>query len=230
MTRILLVEDEVLVGTMVRMNLESEGHEVLWQRDAETAWQVLEGQAGHFDLVLLDIALPGMSGLDLLEKLRAAELGTPVLMLTARNAVGTKVAALDHGADDYLTKPFDVPELVARVRAMIRRSQAEREIPTDQLVHIGAFEVDLRARRAASREGPVTLSDKEVRLLQLFLASEGETLKRADILDVVWGMDAWPSERTVDNFILRLRKLFELDHTAPRHFLTVRGVGYCFAP
>ncbi|MAE29347.1 MAG: response regulator transcription factor [Planctomycetota bacterium] len=228
MTRILLVEDEELVGTMVRMNLESEGHEVVWLRDAEAAWQTLASSAGRFDLVLLDIALPGMSGLDLLEKLRAAELGTPVLMLTARSDVSTKVAALDHGADDYLTKPFDVPELVARVKAMIRRSQAEREIPTDQLVHIGEYEIDLRARRAASREGAVTLSDKEVRLLQLFLSSEGETLKRADILDIVWGMDAWPSERTVDNFILRLRKLFELDHTQPRHFLTVRGLGYRF--
>lgn len=226
MTRILLVEDEDLVGTMVRMNLESDGHEVLWLRDAEKAWIKLTGGDGRFDLVLLDISLPGMTGLDLLEKMRMAEKGAPVLMLTARSDVQTKVKALDYGADDYLSKPFDVSELVARVRAMIRRSQAAREIPTTQVVRVGAFEIDLRARRALSQEGEVVLSEKEVRLLQLFLASEGATLKRADILDVVWGMNAWPSERTVDNFILRLRKLFEEDPGAPRHFLTVRGVGY----
>jgi two-component system, OmpR family, alkaline phosphatase synthesis response regulator PhoP len=226
--KILLVEDEELVGTMVRLNLESAGYRVAWIRNgSEAAERVV---AETFDLILLDIALPGLNGLSVLQGLRKSGVETPVMMLTARSDVPTKVEALDFGADDYLPKPFDVAELVARVNALLRRSRADRAIPSDQLVQIGEHEVNLETRRAQSSEGDVTLSEKEAALVRLLLRSRGKVLTRSDILDEVWGMDVSPSERTVDNFIVRLRKLFEPDPERPIHILTVRGEGYRFVP
>ena len=148
----------------------------------------------------------------------------------ARSDVETKVQALEIGADDYLPKPFDVAEMIARVNALVRRSQAERQIPSDNLVSISGFEINLLTRQATSNEGQVMLSEKETALIRLLVRSQGQVLSRADILDEVWGMDVSPSERTVDNFIVRLRKLFEPDTEKPRHFITVRGEGYRFVP
>jgi two-component system, OmpR family, alkaline phosphatase synthesis response regulator PhoP len=226
--KILLVEDEELVGTMVRLNLESAGYRVVWIRNGSEAAE--RAAAESFDLILLDIALPGLNGLSVLRGLRKSGLETPVMMLTARSDVPAKVEALDFGADDYLPKPFDVAELVARVNALLRRSRAERAIPSDQLVHIGEHEVNLETRRAGSSDGDVTLSEKEAALVRLLLRSRGKVLTRSDILDEVWGMDVSPSERTVDNFMVRLRKLFEPDPEKPIHIITVRGEGYRFVP
>ena len=226
--RILLIEDEELVGTMVRMNLEGAGYEVRWSRNG------LEGRAlaqiESFDLILLDIALPGKSGLEILEEIRRSGVGTPVMMLTARSDVPTKVEALQMGADDYLPKPFDVAELIARAHALVRRSQSEREIPTDQRVHIGPYEANFETREARTNEGSQVLSEKEAALLRLLVRARGRTLSRSDILEEVWGMDVAPTGRTVDNFILRLRRLFEPEPEQPRHIITVRGVGYRFIP
>jgi two-component system, OmpR family, alkaline phosphatase synthesis response regulator PhoP len=183
-----------------------------------------------FDLILLDIGLPGADGITVLAGLRRAGIGTPVLMLTARGDVATKVETLELGADDYLPKPFDVSELQARVKALVRRSRARREVPSSQVVRIGSFQVNLGNREALTNEGQVTLSEKEAAFLGLLVRADGQTLRRSDILDAVWGVDAMPTERTVDNLVLRLRKLFEPDPDAPRHILTVRGVGYRFAP
>ena len=226
--KILLVEDEELVGTMVRLNLESAGFVVVWIRNGSEAAE--RAAAESFDLILLDIALPGLNGLSVLRGLRKGGVQVPVMMLTAHSDVPTKVEALDFGADDYLPKPFHVAELVARVNALLRRSRAERAIPSDQVVRIGEHEVNLETRSARSFEGDVTLSEKEAALLRLLLRSRGKVLTRSDILDEVWGMDASPSERTVDNFIVRLRKLFEQDPERPAHILTVRGEGYRFVP
>lgn len=226
--KILLVEDEDLVGTMVRLNLESAGYLVVWIRNGSEAAERAAEEA--FDLILLDITLPGMSGLSVLRRLRETGLQTPVMMLTARSDVPTKVEALDFGADDYLPKPFHVAELVARVSALLRRSRAERAIPSDQLVQIGEREINLETRRALTSEGEVTLSEKEAALVRLLVRSRGKVLTRSDILDEVWGMDVSPGERTVDNFILRLRRLFEADPERPAHILTVRGEGYRFVP
>jgi DNA-binding response OmpR family regulator len=213
---------------MVRMNLESAGYEVRWFRNG------LEGRAlaqiEPFDLILLDIALPGISGLEILEEIRRSGVGTPVMMLTARSDVPTKVSALQMGADDYLPKPFDVAELIARAHALVRRSQSEREIPTDQLVRIGPYEANFETREAKTNEGNQMLSEKEVALLRLLVRARGRTLSRSDILEEVWGMDVSPTGRTVDNFILRLRRLFEPEPEQPRHIITVRGVGYRFVP
>lgn len=227
-SQILLVEDEDLVGTMVRMNLEGAGHEIVWVRDGTLALERLEHDT--FDLILLDIALPGADGLTVLQQIRGRGVGTPIMMLTARSDVPTKVQALEQGADDYVPKPFDVAEMIARVNALVRRSQADRELPADQIVRIGEHKIDLDTRRASSNEGDVQLSEKEVLLLRMLVRSRGRVLTRSDILEDVWGMDVSPTERTVDNFILRLRKLFEPEPERPRHILTVRGEGYRFVP
>jgi len=226
--KILLVEDEELVGTMVRLNLESAGYQVAWLRNGSEGME--RAAAERFDLILLDIGLPGLNGLSVLRALRKDGVETPVMLLTARSDVPTKVEALQIGADDYLPKPFDVAELLARVNAVLRRSRSERAIPSDQLVRVGEHGINLETRRAQSTEGEVTLSQKEAALVKLLLRSGGKVLTRSDILDEVWGMDVAPSERTVDNYIVRLRRLFEPDPENPIHILTVRGEGYRFVP
>jgi DNA-binding response OmpR family regulator len=224
--KILLVEDEELIGTMVRLNLEAADFQVVWAKNGIDAARAAESEP--FDLVLLDIELPGMDGLSVLKKVRKAGIGTPVMMLTASGDVPTKVRALDSGADDYLPKPFDTAELVARVNALVRRSRADREIPSDKIVSIGGCEVNLETRQARTLQGETTLSEKETALIRMLVRSRGMVLKRSDILEEVWGMDSFPTERTVDNFVVRLRKLFEPDPENPVHIITVRGEGYRF--
>lgn len=226
--RLLLIEDEELVGTMVRMNLEGAGYEVVWLKEGSQVQKV--AQAEPFDLILLDIAMPGQDGLTVLKGLRGSGLSTPIMMLTARSDVLTKVEALEIGADDYLAKPFDVAEMIARVHALVRRSRADRQIPSDRLVHIGDHEINLETRQAGTNEGDLVLSEKEVDIIRLLVRSRGQVLSRSDILEEVWGMDVSPTERTVDNFIMRLRKLFEPEPDRPKHFITVRGEGYRFVP
>ncbi len=228
MSRLLLIEDDELVGTMIRMNLEAEGHEIHWCRDGDEGLQW--GMEQHFDLILLDISLPGMDGLRILGSLRRREVGTPVLMITARSDVDSKVHALDAGADDYLPKPFELAELLARVRALVRRSTAQREIPSSRLVRFDGFEVNLDTRVAITPHGEVTLSEKEAAILGMLVRGGGQTVTRTEILEEVWGMDRFPVERTVDNYLLRLRKIFEADPTRPRRILTVRGEGFRFVP
>jgi two-component system, OmpR family, alkaline phosphatase synthesis response regulator PhoP len=224
--KILLVEDEELLGTMLEMNLRQEGYEVHWLQEGKPA--LSDPCAAGCDLIILDIMLPDITGLDVLKQLREKEVSTPVLMLTAMSDVDTKVNSLDLGADDYLTKPFDLPELLARIRALIRRSQGERHLPSSGLLLIGTSEINLETRRATSQRGEVRLSAKEAELLGLFARNIGRPLSRTEILESVWGMDVWVTERTVDNFVLRLRKLFEPDPLQPAHFITIRGVGYQF--
>ncbi len=228
MSRILLVEDDELVGTMVRMNLENVGHDLRWCRDG------VEGLAAAletpYDLVLLDISLPGQDGYAVLQGIRRQGIGTPVLMLTARSDVGSKVRALDMGADDYLPKPFDIAEMVARVKALVRRSTAERQLPASRVISFGRYRLDLDSREAETNEGRVVIGEKDAEILALLVKADGAVLSRADIIEEVWGLDAFPVERTVDNYLVRLRKLFEPDHRQPRHILTVRGAGFRFLP
>lgn len=228
MSRVLLIEDDELVGTMVRINLTSDGHELRWETDGAAGLQA--ALAEPWDLVLLDISLPRLDGIRLLEQLRRRGSGTPVLMLTARSDVLTKVQTLDLGADDYLSKPFDVNELIARVRALVRRSRAEREPPADRRLRVGDWDVRLDTRHMTAPGRQTTLSEKEAAILELLARAGGQPVSRADILEEVWGMDAYPTERTVDNYLLRLRKLFEPEPEQPRHILTVWGVGYRLVP
>ena len=224
--RILLVEDETLVADMVRMNLEHGGFQVDVASTGTAAVEVLA--RGRYDLVLLDVMLPGLDGFEVARRARAAGVLAPILMLTARGETSAKVAGLDAGADDYLTKPFAMPELLARVRALIRRHTSARGAPTTRELRFGVYQISLDSREAITNEGRATLTEKECALLEHLAAREGELLTRTDILENVWGMDQFPTARTVDNYILRLRKLFEPDPEAPRHIRTVRGRGYRF--
>lgn len=224
--KLLLVEDEALIGEMVRLNLDQEGYEVEWVKDGRVALNRI--RASSFDLLILDLNLPGLSGFEVARIMRKEGILTPILMLTVRADTASKVRGLTVGADDYLVKPFEVAELMARVHALIRRSQGARHPPSHQLVQMGSFSVNLETRNAVTNEGEMTLSEKEVEILRLFVLHRGEVLSRADILDEVWGMDADPTTRTVDNYVMRLRRLFEPQPDHPRHFITVRGRGYRF--
>jgi two-component system alkaline phosphatase synthesis response regulator PhoP len=224
--RILLVEDEELIGRMVELNLRQEGFEVTWVKTGPEAER--RAFSEPYDLMVLDAMLPGLSGFELARRLRAARETLPVLMLTALGQTADKVRGLEAGADDYLAKPFDLAELKARVRALVRRAQGARHVPSTHVVRFGPFEVNFRTFEAVTREGRVALSEKEARLVEMFWRHRGETLSRADILEEVWGMNAFPTERTVDNVVVRLRKLFEEDPEQPRRIVSVRGQGYRF--
>ena len=222
--RILLVEDEPLVAELVALNLRHSGFEVVHAptiREAE-----LRLATPGFTLGVFDVMLPDGDGFALVQRARSAGHTFPILMLTARNDTASKVRGLDSGADDYLTKPFDVPELLARVRALVRRTRTGAvNVP---VLAIGTHSVRIDTGLASTNEGELVLSEKELALLRLFVDREGQLLTRADILEEVWGMDSFPTDRTVDNFIVRLRKLFEPDANEPVHFITLRGRGYLF--
>ena len=227
--RVLLIEDDELIGTMVEMNLSSAGYEVTWAQDGETGLEHARQQ--RFDAFVFDLMLPGLDGLEVAGRLRAEGVTTPVLMLTARGETETKVRALDIGADDYLVKPFDMEELLARVRALVRRGQAAGELPAEQRVDVAGGELDLDALVWRGPDGSERrLTEKEAGVLALLARNPGRTLSRAEILEEAWGLDADPPERTVDNFVLRLRRLVEEDPDRPRHLTTVRGKGYRWEP
>ncbi len=223
---ILLVEDEPLVRDLVVLNLEHAGYAV------ETAENFPQGMAklNHpsFALAIFDVMIPGGDGFGLLKRARELGLGFPILLLTSRSETQSKVRALDGGADDYLTKPFDVPELLARVRALLRRNSQSLPAPAPARFEFGNYWIRFDTGQAHTNEGEVTLSEKELRLMELFVRAENRALSRTDILEEVWGMDAFPTDRTVDNFILRLRKLFESTPDTPQCIVTVRGRGYLF--
>lgn len=224
--KIAVVEDNELIANMIKLNLEQDEFEVCCFPRGE---EMLERTGRElFDLVVLDILLPGISGLKVLEKLRKNGFNVPVLMLTVEAGVQDKINALDTGADDYLVKPFNMEELLARVRALIRRSHGKRAIPSNQILVINNFKIDLSTRKCESNTGEVVLSEREIKLLSYFSRHPGQTLKRADILEEVWGMDVSPTPRTVDNFVLKFRKLFESNPENPCHFISVRNEGYRF--
>jgi two-component system, OmpR family, alkaline phosphatase synthesis response regulator PhoP len=181
-------------------------------------------------LAIVDVMLPGGEGFQLVRDARDAGVRYPILMLTARSEVQAKVRGLDCGADDYLTKPFDVAELQARIRSLLRRATGTVATAPKAMQLGSAFSVRFDTGQAVTSEGEVTLSDKELKLMELFSRNVDKVLARADILEEVWGMDAFPTDRTVDNFVLRLRKLFEPNPENPVHFVTVRGRGYLFRP
>lgn len=228
MYRVALIEDEALIREMIRLNLEKKGYRVECFDLGEGFLDRLADAA--YDVILLDIMLPGMPGEEVLKEIRKRGVTAPVMMVTARGDIASKVGALSQGADDYLPKPFDVQELLARVAALIRRSQGERSLHSSRLVRIGGYEVNLETRAARTRVGELVLSERECNLLALFARNPGMVLHRADILEEVWGMDVSPTPRTVDNFVLRFRKLFEEDPENPRIFVTVRASGYVFEP
>jgi two-component system, OmpR family, alkaline phosphatase synthesis response regulator PhoP len=225
--RILLVEDEPNIARGLLFNLQEEGAQVVHTTDGETALRLMGGE--EFSLVILDLTLPGMDGLEVCRRLRAADARLPILILTARTDEGDRVRGLASGADDYLTKPFHLQEFLLRVAGMLRRSRWYRPSGEGGERHkFGRNEVDLLGQRAWTRQGEIELTELEVKMLRLFLQRQGETVSRADLLASVWGIAPDTETRTLDNFIVRLRKYFEENPAEPMHFLTVRGRGYRF--
>ncbi len=226
--RAAIIEDDSFLRKMLSMTLRDNEIDTEVFEDAESFMNY--NSKSNFDIILLDIKLPGMSGEELLKELRDTEIQTPVIMLTGIQDVDYKIRTLSDGADDYLEKPINYDELIARVRAVIRRSQGRRELPTGIKLQIGQYELDTDSRMTTSNLGEVLLSEKEVKLIKFFCQKPDETLSRADILEEVWGMDEYPTNRTVDNFVLKLRKLYEEKPDEPVHFKTIRSVGYRFEP
>ncbi len=224
---ILLVEDEPHIAQGLVFNLEREGYRVVHAGTGEDALRSLQDR--EFALVVLDLMLPGIGGLEVCRRIRAVEPQLPILMLTALSSDADRVQGLSQGADDYLTKPFNLAEFLLRVKGMLRRSAWYRQ-PFDagDRYRFGDNTVDLRAGSAATPRGEVTLTELEAKMLRLFFAREGEVLGRAELLQSVWGMPPESETRTLDNFVVRLRRYFEPDPSAPVHFVTVRGRGYRF--
>ena len=229
-TCVLVVEDDPHLAAGVMENLRAEGYEVT---SAGTGEQALEWLATHgCVLIVLDVMLPGIDGFGVCRSLRERGDSTPVLFLTARGDPADRVRGLEAGGDDYLAKPFHLQEFLLRVRAIVRRWEWYRSASATAataVLRFGGNEVDFRAFRARAWTGEAQeLTEKEAMILKVLAEHTGEIVSREDLLERVWGYDVFPSTRTVDNFILRLRKRFEKDPANPRHFLTVWGVGYRF--
>ncbi len=224
MKRILIIEDDRAILRGLKDNLEYDKYEVLTATDGEQGYCLIQEKKP--DLIILDLMLPKMSGYELCRKVREEGLTTPILMLTARGEEVDRVLGLDLGADDYVTKPFSVPELLARIRAILRRMQRSKIGPLPDKLRFGKVVIDFK-RFEASRAGKVlNMSRKEFGILRLLAARVGEVVTRDELLDEVWGYEQYPTTRTVDNHIALLRSKLEEDPSKPRHLLTVHGVGY----
>lgn len=222
--KILVVEDEPNMVVGLRDNFEFEGYEVITARDGVEGLQLALEESP--DLVVLDVMMPRMSGLEVCKQLRAKRASLPIIMLTARGQEVDKVVGLELGADDYVTKPFSIRELLARVKAVLRRTAV---IPKDQEQHsFGDVEVDLRRCRVLKAGKALDVSSKEFELLKYFICHSGETLSRHRLLEDVWGYEHYPTTRTVDTHLVRLRQKLEPNPEEPQYFLTVHGTGYRF--
>jgi two-component system alkaline phosphatase synthesis response regulator PhoP len=223
--RILLVEDEPGLVLTLRDRLTKEGYAVESSSDGERGLERAEGEA--FDLVLLDVMLPRRNGIDVLRELRRRRVETPVIMLTAKGQVVDKVVGLKLGADDYVTKPFEMVELLARIEAALRRAPAAAH-PSEGY-QFGEVRVDFRRAEVTKAGEPLDLSAREFQLLKYFIEHRGATLTRDELLNEVWGYNAMPSTRTVDVHVAWLRQKVEPNQRHPQYILTVHGMGYKFA-
>ncbi|MBX7194968.1 MAG: response regulator transcription factor [Sandaracinaceae bacterium] len=231
--RLLLVEDEEHLAAGLRLNLELDGFEaVVAGTGREAAEALLSARA--FDAIVLDVMLPDIDGFTLCERIRSAGNYTPVLMLTARNDPEDRVRGLEAGADDYLAKPFELPELLARVRSILRRrrwdKREEKNGGPRAVVTIGEARVDFESHEVAVRGEPVKLTRLELDLLRYFVEHPGKVVSRQHLLEEVWKLHNYSTARTVDNFVSRLRRHFEPDPQNPVHIVSVRGAGYKFVP
>ena len=224
---VMLVEDEIHLARGICFNLEEDGYRVSHFERGEMALEALRIE--HFDLIILDVMLPGMDGFDVCAAIRELDARVPILMLTARSEDSDRVHGLESGADDYLTKPFNLEEFLLRVKGMLRRSSWYRPDPVEEAYRFGSNEAFLLSYRARTAQGEIDLTEMEVRVLALFFQKEGQAIPRGDLLQSVWGYSNDTETRTLDNFIVRLRRYFEPDPAHPVHFQTVRGVGYRFS-
>jgi len=225
MQKILVVEDEREMVRGLKDILEFEGYEVIVAETGSDGLQAIDRKPP--DCIILDLMLPDLSGYQLCAEVRRRKLNTPILMLTAKAQDYDKIRGFEVGADDYLTKPFSVGELLARVMALLRRSTRYREV---DLVRIGSSQVDVKHFSVRRGKKEYSLSHYEVELFKLLYANVGQPVSRDEILDKVWGTEKYPTNRTVDNFIVKLRKKIEENYKNPKHILTIYGVGYKLSP
>lgn len=225
---ILVVDDEEHLAQGIAENLEAEGFRATTIGEGRQALEMI--RRGGYDLVLLDVMLPGLDGFTICETARQEGIQTPILFLTAKGSVDDRVRGLEAGGDDYLPKPFHLDELLARVKTILKRwSWYARDAERSQLLRFGDNEFDFATFQGRSWDGAQQqLTQKEAVILKVLAEREGEVVSREELLDKAWGYELYPSTRTIDNFIVRLRKRFERDAQAPRHFHTVRGIGYRF--
>lgn len=226
---VLLVEDEENMHEALKLNLEMEGYSVTSAYDGMQALKA--SQSEYFDVIIMDIMLPEMDGISVTESIRLQNAEVPILMLSAKNTTSDKVLGLRKGADDYITKPFDLEELLLRVSKLIEKNKKMQDKEStigDEFV-FGKNKVNFNAQEAVNWEGKkIDLSKKEAMLLKLLFENKNDVVTREKILQVVWGYNVYPSTRTIDNFILSFRKYFEEDTRNPRYFHSVRGMGYKF--
>lgn len=223
---ILLAEDEENLHEALKLNLELEGYEVTSAYTGSTTLQKVQQE--YFDLLILDVMLPDIDGISITETIRVQNNDVPILILSAKNTGADKVLGLKKGADDYLTKPFNLEELLLRVQKLIRKNQKLNEKDSvGDIYQFGNNTIDFRAQEAVNKNGErIQLSKKEAMLLKLLIENKNDVVPREKILQTVWGYNVYPTTRTIDNFILNFRKYFEQDSRNPRYFHSVRGVGY----
>ena len=223
---ILVVDDEENLHEALRLNLELEGYEVTSAYDGNEALKKIGNE--YFDLIIMDIMMPEVDGISVTETVRINNNDVPILMLSARNSSADRVLGLKKGADDYLTKPFNLEELLLRVDKLIQKNKKiQIKESVGDVYDFGNNKIDFKAQDAITRNGQrIELSKKEAMLLKLLIENKGDVVTREKILQVVWGYNVYPTTRTIDNFILSFRKYFEEDSRSPKHFHSVRGVGY----
>ena len=224
MKRILVVEDEPDMQSGIKDNLEFEGYEVDTASDGKEGLQKI--LSNGFDLVLLDVMLPHISGFDVCKKVRHENNETPIIFLTAKGEEIDKVIGLESGGDDYLTKPFSLRELLARVKAVLRRTEKQTGTVASSKIEIGKLSVDFDTYTATIANEQVKMTSKEFEILQYLLKHKNATISRDSLLDNVWGYDFQPTTRTIDNFILKLRQKVEDNPNDPQIIITVHGMGY----
>lgn len=223
--RILLVDDEPLIVKGLKFALESDGYETDSAGDGEQALEKI--QNGNFDLILLDVMLPKMSGIEVCQAVREKS-DVPIIMLTAKGEDMDKILGLEYGADDYMTKPFNILEVKARIKTILRRAGTGKEAPRMEIT-AGDITININTRSVISHGEPVNLTVKEFDLLNLFMSNIGKIYSRDELLETIWGFDYIGDFRTVDVHIRRLREKIEKDPANPKHIMTKWGVGYYFA-
>ncbi|MBT3648864.1 MAG: response regulator transcription factor [Flavobacteriales bacterium] len=224
--RILLVEDEERLLEVVKLNLELEGYDVVPAMNGKEAMDRFH--EGPFDLILLDVMLPHMDGFSVCRSIRLENRKVPILFLTAKNSAQDRVMGLKIGGDDYLVKPFDLEELLLRILRLIERTGSEAKVGLSEYKFNGNTLFFDRNEAISYSGDKITLTKKELQILRLLVERDGETISREEMLDLIWGVDVYPSTRTIDNFIVGFRKHFEKDPKKPLHFHSIRGVGYRF--
>lgn len=225
--RILLVEDESDLAELIRINLEIEGYKVSIAGHGAIAIQKLKSES--FDLVIMDIMMPSMDGITATQHIRLTNNDIPIMILSASNSSKDRISGLKAGADDYMSKPFELEEMMLRVQKLIRRTQQHLPRLTLQEFTFGTNYIDFNSYKATSKNGDFKLTKKEAQLLKLLIEKKNLVVTREEILKTVWGYTVFPSTRTIDNFILAFRKYFEDDAKNPKYFLSMRGVGYKYS-